>query len=337
MAYVNSEIPEEMDELDEILEKTNPPYPIPYHKEWDIIDSSKLNDFILCQRMYFYRHLLGWRAESTRNDLKFGEAIHKAQEHLLRYGYDQIAPAYDAFLECYREEFPESTDELFATKTPARALLALIAYTKYYPHDLDEYEVLHTEISGTVPISNKNILHFRMDDILRERSTNRYGSFEHKTKGGGIYDSYANQWPMSVQVGAYHHALYCLYGEDDVFGVKINTMGFLKTKFDFRRFPFKLSKKQMQVWMNMVGYYFDQLEAEMKILADERPSDSTLLAFQPCPSSCDKWFGCPYLDFCTCWPNPLQRCDEVPMGYVEEFWNPMNMDATEKMEFKQGE
>jgi len=34
------------------------------------------------------------------------------------------------------------------------------------------------------------------------------------------------------------------------------------------------------------------------------------------------------------WPNPLQRCDEPPLGFKVEYWDPRKEDARHEMEFK---
>ena len=243
-------------------------YPIPEHPEWYVRDPSKMSDFATCWRKGFYKHLLGWVADVARNDLKFGEAWHIGQEHILLHGYDNlnVVRAFDKFLACYREKFPEDTDALFDPKTPTRALLAYQEYATKYQRDLDEFEVLFTEISGTVPVCTdpERILHFRMDNILKD--SKGYGSMEHKTKGGSITDSWFRQWPLSVQVGTYHHALYCLYPENEVQGMHINGAGFLKTKFDFRRLPIKKGREQMRVWLFNMNYWLHELERELAAL-----------------------------------------------------------------------
>lgn len=313
-------------------EETNTNYPIPYNPTWDIIDPSKLSDFTRCFRMYFYRHLLGWQSDAPRNDLKFGESWHIAMEHILLNGYDEasVAQAFDKFLACYREKFSADTDELFGAKTPERALSALLEYTVQYKDDPILYEVLYTEIAGSVPVSKKRTIRFRIDAILKDQQ-GRIRSLEHKTKGGSISTTWYNQWPMSIQIGTYHHVLNCLYPEVDVDGIWVNGAGFLKTKFDFQRLPVKKTREQMQVWFDTTNYWFDMLDLELETLAESNESDNTLIAFPCNPNGCDKYWGCPYLDFCVSWPNPLRECDEIPLGFEQEFWNPLDKKPTKEM------
>lgn len=308
-------------------------YPIPVNNTWNIIDSSKMDDLIDCYRKFFFRHLLGWESTVPNNHLKFGEAWHLSMEHLRLNGFGEgsIQKAFDKFLECYREEFLEDTDALYDPKTPARAMKALVAYTKEWPMDLVDHKVLYTEISGSVPVVEDWPIYFRMDDIHRDKR-GLIGSLEHKTKGGSFSSSYVNQWLMSPQLGTYHHVLYSLYDKNEIAGVKINGAGFLKTKFDFQRFPLFMNQNRMQVWHDMISYYLSVYETEMGVLTGENPANHTMMAFPPRSKGCSSYFGCPYIDFCTCWSNPLVECHTVPMGFRIKFWNPIERKSTIKFD-----
>jgi len=118
--------------------------------------------------------------------------------------------------------------------------------------------------------------------------------------------------------------------------VTLNGAGFLKTKFDFQRFPFRWQKDRMQVWLNTVNYYVKELDVELACLMNSSPDDDTLKAFPLRPTSCDKWFGCPYIDYCSSWPNPLRDCDEPPIGFEIKFWNPSEQPHTHEMKLEGG-
>ena len=49
------------------------PYPVPEHESWYIHDSSKIQEYLECPRMYFYRYVMGWTPDSFNNHTDFGE------------------------------------------------------------------------------------------------------------------------------------------------------------------------------------------------------------------------------------------------------------------------
>lgn len=321
--------------VERIIEKEG--FPIPYHPTWEIKDSSKIQDFLRCERMYFYEFMLGWKSTIPNNHLVYGEAWHRAMEHLLLEGYSDkaVQEAYnEKFLPYYRSIFAQDTDELCSPKTPANALKALAEYTTWYAEDPLKYEVLFTEVSGTVPIDDKRVLDFRIDSILRERESGLYLSFEHKTKKSSFTQRWYEQWELSVQIGTYTHALYCLYPMEKVKGVMVNGVGFLKTKLDHIRLPQWRNPRQMQVWLWNTLEHVNLIEAEMERLSECKDSDEVMMAFPIRSISCGNFFGCPYLDFCTTWSNPLRKCEKPPMGFEINFWNPRERKPTHKMELK---
>ena len=309
---------------------------VPKHYTYDIQDSSKVQEFMDCSRKYFYRYILGWVSDSPNNHLVFGTAWHLAMEHLLLNGYDDvnIVRAYDLFLNEYRKDFSEETDALFGAKTPSRVMECLLEYAHRYRNDKDEFEVLYTEIAGTVPLTEDRALHFRQDTICK--GSEGYFSLEHKTRGSSLTRSWVQEWPLSVQVGTYTHVLYCLFPPEEVYGVKINGAGFLKTKFDLQRFPFAKTKRAMEVWMWTTLYWLDQIYLNFDIFGDATEDDKVMTVFPMNTRNCSKYFGCPYHDFCTAWSNPLSHIDEVPMGFKVEFWDPTKAE-TVKHKIEMGE
>ena len=304
------------------------------HPSWKIFDSSKVQEFQTCPRKYFYRYILGWTSEYPNNHLVFGSAIHKALEHLLLNGYESksISDAFDLFLEEYRSEFNEETDELFTPKVPERVLPALVEYCDYYKNDFEEFDVLFTEVAGTVPLADDRVMHFRQDAICRKKSTGEIFSLEHKTLGATPSQRWAEQWDLKTQIGTYTHVLYCLFPREEVFGVVVNALGFLKTKFRFLRHPVRKTEESMNVWLWNTLYWLDQIHWHTALLKDCSEDDPVLRAFPMNTESCTKYYGCPFKDFCSAWPNPLQHCDEPPSGFKVEWWNPLEEPSRHKVE-----
>ncbi len=294
-----------------------------------VVDSSKINDFLDCPRMFFFRHILGWETDRVNNHLVFGSAWHEAMEHLLLNGYDDdsMMQAYDKFLTYYRAELPSETDELFEPKTPANALKALAQYCANYQSD--RFETLYTEIGGRISIDGERSLAFKMDSICRDEN-GRIFSLEHKTKKNSFSRVWIDDWALSVQIGTYSHVLHCLY--EDVKGIVINGTGFLKTRIDFMRIPVHRTPGHLQSWLFHINHYMDTIEREWEILADSTVDDPVMRAFPQNPRSCTKYFGCAFFDFCNAWTNPLARCESVPPGMVIRHWNPLEEPVKHKFE-----
>jgi hypothetical protein len=315
------------------------------HPTWQTIDSSKLATMSTCWRKDFFENILGWRSEIPSQDAYFGEGWHHAREHMLLNGYDSIDEAYHKFLAFYREEYDESTDELYGAKVPAAVLNALVNFAVNYPRDLYDNELLYTEISGSVPVDRDRVVYFRMDSVLRRKSDGKIFSWDHKTTKK-FSRSWEDQFALSWQSGTYTHCLYCMFPIEEVLGIE-----FCGTQFEylsrsskyrgagyhssFRRVPAWKSKDQMQAWLWNCIDMLDKRTFELDRLMNHcKESDKVLMAFPMNPESCTKYWGCQWHDYCLSWPNPLQHCWEPPLGFKQEFWDPTKIQTSNKMELQ---
>jgi hypothetical protein len=303
------------------------------HDTWKVLDPSKIQEGMSCERQFFYKYILGWRSTKPNNHLVFGKAWHKAQEHLLLNGYEDrhVLGAFTKFLDEYRKEFPEDTDMEFHPKSPENALKALGKYVERWPRDLAECDILYTEIGGSVMLTEDVMLYFRMDSILKDREGLMYFSREHKT-GSRISRQWSDQWLLKVQIGTYTHVMKCLFPPEEVKGVQVSGTFFKKTKIDFERLPVWKTNDHMMVWMWNTLAWVDRLNHNLNVLGDCTEDDQVLMAFPMNTENCTKYFGCPYIDFCQAWPNPLRKCGEPPMGFHVDFWDPREEEVTHKME-----
>ena len=320
---------------------------LPEHPTWSIIDSSKLSTFLDCPRQYFFSYILGWRPDKPEHDLHFGSSWHEAREHQLLNGYDDVEGAYMKFIKMYREKFPESTDDIFRPKDPMAVVFALQKFSEEKSRDLIDNELLYTEVSGTVPIDSKRILHYRMDSVLRNKETGKIFSWDHKSTSEKslTYRWWEDSFYLGLQNGTYTHCLYCMYPIEEVTGIEFCGTGFnfLKRNQEYRislkRVDAQKSPDQMNVWLWTVNDLYNKLEDEMDKLDSCKDSDTVLMSFPMNPGACSKYRGCRFHDYCMSWSNPLRQAGEPPLGFKEEFWNPANMETTHKknLEWKGGD
>lgn len=295
---------------------------IPASDTWKIVDSTKLTTFMECPRSYFYEYVLGWRSIYPNLHLEFGTAWHLAMEHLLQKGYspESIKDAYKLLEDHYRQFFSVEMDASNAPKNPSNAFMALVEYVNYWKVEDTNDKVLYTEIAGVASIAKDRLIHFRMDSILDQAKG--ITSREHKT-ASQLSRQWRDQWSLAIQVGTYLHVLYCLFPPETVWGVEINGTIFNKTKTQFERVPCRRQPSMMEVWLATVNYWVDNVEREMEFLFNECTEEDTVLrAFPQNPTSCTKYFGCKFQDYCLAWANPLQHCKEPPMDMKIEHWNP---------------
>lgn len=311
---------------------------IPTHPSQQILDSSKFDTAERCWRKFFFEYLLGWRLDNPNHDLYFGSAWHIAREYQLIHGYEEVPNAYLAFMDYYRKEFPQETDEIYTPKDPLAVGYALNKFADEKQNDLRDNELLFTETSGTVPIDHRGrVLHYRMDSILRHRETGMVFSWDHKTTKAPFYWMWEEQFQLGLQNGTYTHCLYCQYPVEEVSGIEFCGTGFqfLKRnqeyKIELKRVPAYKTPDQMNNWLWTVNMLYDDYERNMEMLDECQEGDAILMAFPMNGTSCTD-FGriCAYHDYCIAWPNPLQRCSEPPLGFKTEWWDPSKMETTNK-------
>jgi hypothetical protein len=310
--------------------------PIQPHTSWNILDATKLQCFMDCPRKYFYEYILGWRSSTPNIHLEFGKAWHLAMEHLIlshgtsgKYAEQAVMEAWNLLNDHYRQFFSLEMDDVYAPKNPENALRALSQYAQEYRND--SFTPLYTEIAGTVPISEEQTLSFRMDSILRTEQGIK--SREHKT-GSTLNRQWTDQWSLSMQTGVYNHVLYCLFPEEEVWGVEINGTFFQKKENKFQRVPARRSISMMNVWLWNANMYAEWIKHEQKFLLESCEVEAPIMqAFPLNTQSCTKYFGCAFHDLCIAWPNPLRNIDRMPDNMKVEWWNPAETEKEAKHVF----
>lgn len=315
---------------------------IPEQPTWKIQDSIKVQAFMACARRYFFEHVLGWRKEEPNIHLVFGQAVHLAMECFYPVGEtpnlsaEAGVEAFNAFFEYYRKFFSEMSDDENSPKTPANFLRAIPLYISTYK-PTDDFEILYSEVAGSVMVSDSRCLHLKMDLVARGRDEGIF-SLEHKT-GGRFSTGWANQWMQKTQINTYAFALSMMFPDEDTYGIKVNGM-FIKDppklKLDglpyanakdteFHRVPIQKTIPQLEDWLININFWLEFIEIEFDNLGEVQEDDEVMAAFPKNTESCGSYGGCLYQDYCSAWLNPLRKCESPPMGFKEEFWDPRSM------------
>lgn len=301
------------------------------HPTHSILDSSKIQVYMDCPRQYFFRYVLGWDLATISNHLIFGDCWHKAMDMLYEFGYGEeaILEASNTFTSHYRKFFGAGTDLIFGAKTPGQASIALAKYAGTYAERDLEMKVLHSEVAGSVPISEEgDLLFFRIDKIVEDRDGGIW-AIEHKT-GSQNSRQWRDQWSMSMQVNLYTHVLYCTFPPDTVRGVKIDATFFKKSGREFLRIPIRKSFDIINAWLVNSQEWVSDINLDYQLLEGfASKGDASMKPFKMNPRNCTKYFGCPYIDFCQFWANPLQRL-EIPEGFETRWWDPRDREKEAK-------
>lgn len=311
--------------------------PIPSHETFNILDSSKLKEFMDCPRKYFFHYVLGWQPDKPNNHLEFGTAWHAALEHLALKGYTELElkEAFKLFLLSYREHFPPESDGDMAPKDPGNAATALWQYANIY--NKNNYEVLYTEISFKVPIDDEGTeLTGRIDRIYRDKETGKVYAMDHKTSKK-VDKLWEEQWDLDQQMGTYYHAMLCCTNPEDFGGVVVDGSFFKKGGNEFKQKVVKKIMEMSDAWLSDTKYWVGNLKAEFVKLAADSQEQPKMRSFPRNPQSCTKYFGCEYRHLCSVWPNPLTRCDTPPPGFKQEWWDPTAREKPAKAVLEAGE
>ena len=244
---------------------------------------------------------------------------------------------YNTSLKYYQVYYKEYKDKVNRPKSPGDAILAFTHYILNYGHESAEREVLHTEVSGTVPIDDKRVLHFRIDAILKDA----LGIFvqEHKTLSRKD-NKWISKWHLKTQIGTYLHVLHMMFPEGSIKGLEVNGMCLYTNevltgnsphgKQEVVRVPVNKSKELMAAWLWNVRHWYDLIDWNMERLKEASPDDDILSCFPMNTENCDSYFGCMFEPYCRLWSNPLKHCIEPPPGFKVDWWNPADREKIAK-------
>jgi len=308
-------------------------YPLPVDESWFHNSASTIQQYQTCPRKYFFRKIWGLRTTGSNKHLIFGSAIHSALEALstnkgdLR-GEDLQTAVFATFLLEYRKAFSEEQDEHNKPKDPATAYDALGSYIAEYHRNDQRENTIAVEFGGSFPISDDREIFFRMDKLFIDSDTEELTVRDYKT-GSRKERVWALQWDNKLQPAIYMLAashwfqptrffeirgifLYKSFSRDRQYG-NIDFLDHIVTKTD----------SDLEATVFSLNYWMDCIEQDLEDLASCTPDDPFLKPFQMVGESCSKYGGCPFIDICTYYPNPLSMLTNGMLsGYDVEFWSP---------------
>lgn len=310
--------------------------PIPAHKSWECLDSTKVQEFMTCPRKFLFKYMMGLSEREGNIHLVHGEAWHRGMQALLERGYtkegliDAIA-RYELYFE---QHYTRGTWTDLYPKNPGGAREAFSSYIEKYKDEDSKYELIHTEIVGPVLIKRDREMWFRIDAILRNMETGKVRILEHKTasRNNGF-----ESWVLKTQTNLYQHVLNCLYDPSEIEGLIVNTTVFhKKSPHEHIRTPLRTPLDMMRAFITHLNGVVDRIEENTLLLEQSTPDDPVLLPFPPCTESCTKWGRmCEFWDVCIAYPNPLKLFEGGSQWFEVRHWDPRTMsESGQRVEIK---
>ena len=306
-------------------------------------DNTRLSGFKTCPRQYYFRHVLHWRREGIAPPLIFGLAWHDAMDVVWSEAktsnpLELLRAATAAFNRKWEESGGPNINDLdiadinyWEPRTPGIAAEMLHNYINLRFTFLNEINLLACEKPFCVDIGLPNILYVgRFDKVFEYQNYIYVG--EHKTTtaykvDGGFRNEYLESWSPNSQIDGYIHAAHMLYG-DRVKDAWVDAALVHKKVHDkFKFIPVSRSLDALGSWQASTVYWAGQIELELDVLNNltSNQSSTVMTAFPMNTESCDgKYSPCSYRDICRFKSNP-STISEVPLGFIEEKWEPFNI------------
>lgn len=322
-------------------------------------DNTRIQDFRVCERKFYYRHVRHWVPETPSIPLLFGGAWHKAMDVVWpMISNDHNAPTRDvavvamtAFESYWHGKYglPSMADwvnldpldqETFRQRNPVTAFDMIIEYIEERRLDIASCELLSVEQPFAVLLSPDGhiggvptLYAGKIDKVVRREDGKIYG-IEHKTtaeyrKEGPFKADFMDSFSPNTQIDGYLHALHMLYGKD-VKGILVDAALVHKTERGFRYIPVDRQFSQLDAWLWNTHYRIQSIAENNKMLHKvqleeveiEPASLPYLPAFPQKTEACQIYHSnCPYIDLCKMWANP--EAHELPAGFKEDAWDPI--------------
>lgn len=310
-------------------------------------DNTMIEAFRRCPRKFYFRHVRHWTPQSTAIPLVFGLSWHAAMDSIwANKSTDKNRIVKDA-ISIFTAEWSKggmSTDDAtqltFYPRSIGRAHEMLTHYIDKYFTWLKEIELLHVEVSFSVPIgisAKQDIMYMgRLDKVYKDpRLNSKIVICDHKTTSSDA-PSWFESFSPNSQMDGYLYAGNMLYGSE-FWGIMIDGATVMKgTKgkekrsdrdmpigISFPRIPMSRQLNQLDAWHWEVTDTIQMIQQDVEIL--DRVVDAPYLpTFPKNTTSCFCYGACIYKDICKMIANPHTEQLSTPEGFVVSEWNPMS-------------
>jgi len=283
-------------------------------------DSTSLEDFKRCPRLYQYRMIDGWVSEEESVHLRFGRELHQSL-HDYELSISAGIPHDDAVFDVVKELLLRTDDWRPDHKYKNRKNLVrtVVWYLDKFKNDpaqtmvkddgkpIVEYS-FRFELDWGPTAGQPYVLCGHLDRVVNFHD--ELFVMDHKTTTTEPSDYYWNQFNPHNQMSLYTLASKIVF-ESNIKGVIINAA---EVKIGFSRFTRGTTyrtKDQLEEWLHDLKYWLNLAEGYAE--AGYWPMNDT---------ACDKYGGCPFREICS--KSPSVRDKFLNSSFVKrEPWNPL--------------
>ena len=305
-------------------------------------DNSRLSEFKLCPRKFFFHYIKHIVPSYPRPALDFGSAWHKAMDYVWMMqaegmkGSELATGAYKEFLKDWEErghplDIPLGDEKRYLPRTPGTAIEMIHSYVKIRSPWLSTLKIVEAELPFAVPIDPDNPRRFyvgRLDKVYIEGGLYVVG--EHKTSSmysieQGFQHGFTDSFDPNSQVDGYSFALKMLYGAKTK-GVCIDAALVHKTHHDIFKFiPISKAAGYANDWLEDANYWWDRVDEAEKL---EHYAKHASGACRTVFGACEYKQVCLYTKDCSAFMK--EEGAPAPEGYKIDNWEPFSFDELQE-------
>lgn len=311
-------------------------------------DNSRIKDYRTCPRYYYYRHIRGW-TKPAGPALSAGLGWHAGQDFIWANikgadARDLAEVATEIWIQTMNESGIDVESTTYVMNEPKRTAGVFkemfLNYIQQRRAFIEEVDIISIERPFAVPLglSTKVFYIGRVDKEFRRDG--RVIVLDHKTtsayaKNGPFRQSFLESFSPDSQIDGYSYAAYIQYGKEFK-AVYVDAALVHKTVHDgFKLIPVERAYNSLDNWLYDTERWVNLIEQDKLLLSHCKDTDPFLKAFsKKAPESCIQYnHPCIYKDICRFHDNPMQL-EEPPEGFVEDHWNPFEVNRIAELGFE---